>query len=110
MKTWSIYFVSLACLLGKWNVEGWSSPKLPPNLEKPSIASSRRKFIASSITGAAVLASNALETRAAPAPISNDLVQPNSLNGQVMVITGGTTGRFVFLLLAFAELNVLLTS
>ncbi|CAB9531776.1 Dehydrogenase/reductase SDR family member on chromosome X homolog [Seminavis robusta] len=77
--------------------EAWA----PTSVESSSASSagtkdglSRRNFMATSVAGA-VLAGTSLTVQPAPAAAATtglDLVQPNTLNGKVVVITGASTG------------------
>jgi len=74
-------------------VKAWSpSPNPKQNVvaaEKEGGLLSRRNFVAASITSA-ILAGASEQTLAAPSGLS--LVEPNSLEGKVIVITGASTG------------------
>jgi NAD(P)-dependent dehydrogenase (short-subunit alcohol dehydrogenase family) len=70
---------------------------IPLESSKNTSSSSRRNFFnmvaassAAAVAAATTFSSDAAS--AAPLPTGSELVEPNSLTGQVVVITGGTTG------------------
>jgi NAD(P)-dependent dehydrogenase (short-subunit alcohol dehydrogenase family) len=79
-------FLILALLLGR--CEGWT----PSSTDKATAVSSRRNFVATSIAGAVLAGTSFLAEPAAAATNGLTLVQPNTLNDKVFVITGATTG------------------